>query len=124
MRKSSWAELSLMSEGPLRQDIIRDRFAKPRPVKLEGDIWIKYASLSPRPIPHEDFAIRYPDVPFELAHQFVILHELGHAVTGWSEATADEFAFRHMKLRQDPKAKRARMEKYAQMKHPGDVFKR
>lgn len=122
MRPGTWAATSLFIDGPLRTDLVRQQFGLPKSVKIRDNVWIKYVSLSPSPIPKRDFHVRYPDVPYELAHTFVLMHELGHAVKGWKEAAADRYAFRRMMLPEDPKAKKLRDAVYGKMRHPGSFM--
>jgi hypothetical protein len=121
-RERDWASTSLISD-PIRVELIRDRFGLRAQPKTHGDIWMKYVNLSPRPIPQHEFHVRYPDVPYAMAHYFVLMHELGHAVNGWRESRADTYAFRHLMLPQDPKAKKMRDAVYGKMKHPGSFMK-
>ena len=117
-----WAETSLMADGPVRNEWVQEHFRLPKSVKLEGNIYIKFVGLSVSPIPREAFHTRYPEVPYELAHSFILMHELGHAVNGWKESRADEFAFRRMMIPQEPKAKKLRDAVYGKMKHPMEII--
>ena len=111
-----------MADGPLRKELLQHRFGLRTRPKTRGDIWIRFIGLSPRPIPKRDFHVRYPDVPYEIAHTFILMHELGHAVKGWKEAAADRYAFRRILLPQDPKAKKLRDAVYGKIKHPGSFM--
>jgi hypothetical protein len=123
LRNGNWAETSLMMDGPYREDYVRARFVVPKSVKIHGNVMSRHIVLSPRPIPQSEFHTRYPDVPYKLAHTFVLAHELGHAMSGWREAAADRYAFRRLVLAQDPKAKKLRDAVYGKIKHPGSFMK-
>lgn len=123
LRKGNWAETSLMIDGPFVEGWVRKTFGVPKSVRIRGDVMFKQINLSPSPIARSEFHTRYPDVPFELAHTFVLAHELGHAMSGWKEAAADRYAFRRMMLPQDPKAKKVRDAVYGKMRHPGSFMK-
>ena len=100
-----WASTSLMSDF-LSASPIEKKFGLPK--GSVSEVVLRYISLSPKLIPRKDFHGRYPDVPYDQAHEFVLLHELGHCVKGSKEDRADEYAFARLLLPQDHQAKAAR----------------
>jgi len=113
----NWAETS-MDPSLMREEYVARDMDVPRD-SLDG-VMIAQISLSPTAVPQKDFHVRYPDVKYALAHEFVLLHELGHAAKGWRESAADEYAFARLMLPQDPAAKAAREVWYEKMKPPFD----
>lgn len=114
-----WASTALLSDF-LRGEYVEDRFGLPR--GTTKNVLVMYVSLNPLEIPREHFHVRYPDVPYKQAHDFVLLHEVGHALKGNREAVADEYAFARLLMPQDPAAKAVRDSWYAKMKDPFEMI--
>jgi len=85
---------------------------------IPGGVLARQVSLNPVKISANDFRVRYPDVPYKQAHQFVLLHELGHCLHGWTEQAADDYAFKRILLPPSKVGSEKRALWYSTMKHP------
>lgn len=110
-----WASTHLLSDF-LHQERVEDKFGLSR--GTIRNVLVRYVSLNPEKIKANDFRVRYPDVPYKLAHDFVLLHELGHCLRGSKEGDADRYAFDRMLLPENVKAKEKRDVWYGRMKDP------
>jgi hypothetical protein len=120
-RPGTWATMSLMVDFLSPSYLEKQLGLRPGAIHQKTVIQ-KYIDLCRPPIPQEDFHKRYPEVPSDQAHQFVLLHEFGHAVDGVKEADADRYAFSSLLLREDPKQAQMRSLWYEKMPAP-DTFK-
>jgi len=114
-----WASTHLLSDF-LNVEPVEKRFGLPR--GSIQSVLVRYVSLNPEKIRANDFRVRYPDVPYKIAHDFVLLHELGHCLRGSKEGAADRYAFDRLLLPEDPKAKEKRDVWYGRMKDPFEKF--
>ena len=117
-----WASTSLMGDM-LHGDRIATRFGLP-PESVGESVNARYISLNPVPIGKHQFVTRYPDVPWKKAYPFVLAHEIGHVIRGWQESDADDFAFKRLRMKPKPAAKKMRETRYASFKHPMDFLNR
>lgn len=111
----NWGETSLLTDI-LNPEYVTERLGLPDP-KASG-MFVAYIALSSTPIPKKDFHVRYPDVAYSIAHDFVLLHEIGHALRGWKEAAADKYAFDRLLLPQNHEAKAMLELWYEKILHP------
>jgi len=114
-----WASTSMMGDYA-DAEYYEEKRRLPRG-SLTGPMPWRYVSLNPSPIPKKDFHVRYPEVPFPRAHEFVLLHELGHVLQGWKEQAADDYAFARILIPPDPEAAKRRALWYSKMRNPLDL---
>ena len=117
-----WASTSMWADE-YPAESAEKKFGLP-PGSVHGDPPWRHVSLNPVPIPSNDFRVRYPDVPIKRAHEFVLLHELGHVFHGWTEQAADDYAFARALLLPARVAAEKRALWYSKMKSPLDRFTR
>jgi hypothetical protein len=113
-----WASTSMMGDF-YDAASAEEKWGLPRG-SARGTLPWRYVALNPLPIPQNDFHVRYPDVPFKRAHEFVLLHEIGHILHGWKEQAADDYAFARSLIPPDKAAAEKRSLWYSKMKNPLD----
>jgi hypothetical protein len=111
-----WASTSIMSDV-LEPRHLEKEFGLSTGTLGEG-VLAGYISLNPDPIVASDFALRYPEVPYRRAYEFVILHEMGHVVRSWKETDADRFAFERTRIRETKAGREKRAAWYESIQHP------
>ena len=92
-----WASLDLIADGPIWNPTCLDR---EEPIKGFNDpraVWLRFVTWGSDPT-KEDWAKRYPHVPYERRVEFVFWHEIGHILRGSKESHADRYACENLDL--------------------------